>query len=84
MKTEIKLIRDISYDEGESAIEGIPPQKIEITVDGDAGLYDLLNTFHDFLRGMGYYPPANSTLQYVSNDAEEYCKGECNCDHDHP
>ena len=84
MKTEIKLIREISYAEGESVIEGVPPQKIEITIDGDTGLYDLLSLFNDFVKGMGYHPPANSNLEYVNNDDDECCKGGCNCDHDHP
>ena len=88
MKTEIKLIREISYAEGDTYIEGVPPQKIEITIDGDTELYDLLALLNDFIRGMGYHPPTNHTLDYVNNDAEiknEECRCHtCEGDTEHP
>ena len=71
MTHEIKLIRTIAYDNGEPSIEGLPAQKLEITVDGDATISEMLVAFNDFIKAMGYHPPKNSSLDYVSNDAEE-------------
>lgn len=78
MTNEIKLTRTIAYENGECSIPGLPAQKLEITIDGDATLDEMLDVFNDFLKGAGYYPPTNSQLEYVSNDTEEKCcSGDC-------
>ncbi len=81
MKHEIKLIRVISYGENDRYIEGVPPQRLEITLDGDINLPDLLQQFEQFVKGMSYVPPEGAHLDYVSDDEDSRCCGECDCQH---
>ena len=65
MKHEIRLIREIKYDAGETTSANLPNQRIELTVDGNVCLDELLGQFESFIKACNYYPPENSHLEYV-------------------
>jgi hypothetical protein len=70
MKQEIKFIYESKYTDEFVGHCG-SPHKIEHTISGETDLTELLEKFTYFVKGMGYYPPENSTLEFVPNDDDQ-------------
>lgn len=70
MKQEIKLIYESKYEDTFHSHNGTH-RRIEHTLDGKATLPDLLEAFEQFVKAVGYFPPDNSTLDYIKNDDEK-------------
>lgn len=47
------------------------PRKLTVELPGDITLTELIEQFELFTKGIGYFPPDNSHLDYVDNDTEE-------------
>jgi len=46
----------------------IIPHVIEYTLPGDANLSQIIDQLELFIKGMGYFPPANCHLEYVEDE----------------
>jgi hypothetical protein len=70
MKQKITLIyeNEFTYD---FAGHCGTPRKLTVELPGDVTLTELLDQFDFFVKGIGYFPPDNSHLDYVDNDTEE-------------
>ena len=80
MKQEIKLSYEISYSTDDAQVPDVSPQKVEYTIDGACCLDELLGHFHRFVKAMGYFPPHNSELAFVSTEQTD----EFGCDQNAP
>lgn len=49
---------------------------VNMELDSQASLGDVLDAFTCFLKAVGYFPPENSTLDFVSDDTESYDESE--------
>ena len=63
MKQEIKFVYTVEHSK--DGINVGVPHKVEITLDGQAGLEELTVQFNAFVRAVGYYPPDNCVLDWV-------------------
>lgn len=46
------------------------PRKMTVEIPGDVTMSELLEQFEFFIKGIGFFPPENSHLDYVDNDTE--------------
>lgn len=53
-------------------IEGVYPE-VHMTIDSQASISDMLEAFNCFLKAIGYFPPENHYLDYVSDEPENDC-----------
>jgi hypothetical protein len=63
MKQEIKFVYTVEHTNDGINI-GVP-HKVEITLDGQAGLEELTEQFNAFVKAVGYNPPDNCVLDWV-------------------
>lgn len=70
MNSKITLIYENEYTK-EFAGHCGTPRKMTVEIPGDITLPELLEQFDYFVKGIGYFPPENSHLDYVDNDTEE-------------
>ncbi len=71
MKQKITFIYE--YEHSNTPIVGHQglPRKVSSEITGEVSLPELIEEFEYFIKGIGFYPPENSKLQYVDNDTEE-------------
>lgn len=55
------------YEIYNSQLEDVPNNQVLITLKGEQRLPDMLEMFHKYLKAVGYFPPDNSHLEFVSN-----------------
>jgi hypothetical protein len=70
MKQKITLIYENEFTHDFAGHCGTP-RKLTVELPGDGTLTELLDQFDFFIKGIGYFPPDNSHLDYVDNDTEE-------------
>lgn len=70
MKSKITFIYENEYT---SEITGHcgTPRKLTVELPADMDLPDLIEQFEFFVKGIGYFPPENTHLDYVDNDTVE-------------
>lgn len=71
MKQKITLVYENSYTDTPILGHQGTPRKMTIEVPGDITLPELLDQFDFFVRGIGFYPPEDSHLDYVDNETDE-------------
>lgn len=67
MKQEIKFIYEAKYTNNFAGHCGTP-RRVEHTIDSEVSLPELLEQFEYFIKAIGYFPPDNSKLEYVSQE----------------
>lgn len=70
MKSKITLIYENEFTNDFTGHCGTP-RKLTVEVPGDVSLPELLEQFEFFVKGIGYFPPENTHLDYVDNDTQE-------------
>ena len=56
------------YEVQESNIEDVPRQTAIVGIDGDVNIPQMLEAFEKYLVVVGFVPPDNSYLDFVSRD----------------
>lgn len=71
MKQKITLIYENEIDDTPILGHCGTERKMTVELPGSIALNELLEQFDLFTRGIGYFPPENTKLQYVDNETEE-------------